>query len=180
MELSQIQTIRKKLGLTQTQFARQAGVSQSLIAKIESGRIDPKYSTVRMLERAIDDLTHHHTPTIASIMQNPIISCSPDETIPSIVKRMKKYGISQLPVMQDNIPVGTISEETILHAISKDQNITKLTASSIMEGSPPILSEDTPLHVAKHLLEYCQIIVVKRKEKPVGVTTKVDLINASL
>ncbi|MBI2575829.1 helix-turn-helix domain-containing protein, partial [Candidatus Woesearchaeota archaeon] len=43
-ELANIKTLRKKLGLTQSGFAGQVGVSQSLVAKIEAGRIDPSYS----------------------------------------------------------------------------------------------------------------------------------------
>jgi len=34
-ELEEVKKIRKKLGLTQTELANRAGVSQSLIAKIE-------------------------------------------------------------------------------------------------------------------------------------------------
>ena len=41
--IDRISKIRKQLGLTQIQLANLAGVSQSLIAKLESGRIDPSY-----------------------------------------------------------------------------------------------------------------------------------------
>ena len=38
-EITEIKLIRKKLGITQADLSKQAGVSQSLIAKIESERI---------------------------------------------------------------------------------------------------------------------------------------------
>jgi predicted transcriptional regulator len=34
---------RRKLGITQHQLARMAGVSQSLVAKIEAGSVDAAY-----------------------------------------------------------------------------------------------------------------------------------------
>jgi len=40
MELKDIKTARLRLGITQAGLAGVAGVSQSVIAKIESGRID--------------------------------------------------------------------------------------------------------------------------------------------
>ena len=40
-ELREIKELRKKFGLTQTDLAELAGVSQSLIAKLESNMIDP-------------------------------------------------------------------------------------------------------------------------------------------
>ena len=48
-EIEQLKQIRKQLGLTQTEFAKEAGVSQSLVAKIEAGNIDPTYSKVQQM-----------------------------------------------------------------------------------------------------------------------------------
>ena len=42
-ELDKIKQMRQKLGLTQTQLAKLAGVSQSMITKIERGTIEPSY-----------------------------------------------------------------------------------------------------------------------------------------
>ena len=57
-ELSEVKVIRKKLGLTQGELAKAAGVSQSLIAKIESTKIDPTYSKVKLIFHALESLLH--------------------------------------------------------------------------------------------------------------------------
>ncbi|MCK4496763.1 MAG: helix-turn-helix domain-containing protein, partial [Candidatus Aenigmarchaeota archaeon] len=46
-EIKSIKNRRKLLGLTQKDLAKQAGVSQSFIAKMESGRINPSYNHVK-------------------------------------------------------------------------------------------------------------------------------------
>jgi len=45
---------RKELGLTQSKLAASAGVSQSIIAKIEAGSVDPSYSVVQRLFSALE------------------------------------------------------------------------------------------------------------------------------
>ncbi|MEM2547192.1 MAG: helix-turn-helix domain-containing protein, partial [Candidatus Bathyarchaeia archaeon] len=47
--LDEIAKRRKLLGLTQKQLAKIAGVSQSFVAKVESGKIDPSYSKVKAI-----------------------------------------------------------------------------------------------------------------------------------
>ncbi|MBI2079314.1 helix-turn-helix domain-containing protein, partial [Candidatus Micrarchaeota archaeon] len=46
IDVSKLGSLRRKLGITQKELAKLAGVSQSLIAKIEMGKIDPAYSKV--------------------------------------------------------------------------------------------------------------------------------------
>jgi transcriptional regulator with XRE-family HTH domain len=46
--------LRQSRGLTQGQLAKNAGVAQSTIAQIESGRKDPSISTLKMISKALD------------------------------------------------------------------------------------------------------------------------------
>jgi transcriptional regulator with XRE-family HTH domain len=47
-----IRTTRRRARLTQRELAARAGVPQSTVARIESGAIDPRASTLRVLLRA--------------------------------------------------------------------------------------------------------------------------------
>jgi len=48
----QLKKIRVQLGITQSELAKAAGVSQSLIAKLESGLVDPSFSTMKSISEA--------------------------------------------------------------------------------------------------------------------------------
>jgi predicted transcriptional regulator len=48
-ELEEIKKLRRKLGIGQKELAGLANVSQSLIAKIESKKIEPTYNKVRKI-----------------------------------------------------------------------------------------------------------------------------------
>ena len=48
-DIKEIKILRKKLEITQNELAKKSGVSQSLIAKIESSNIDPAYSSIKKI-----------------------------------------------------------------------------------------------------------------------------------
>ncbi len=46
-----VREARRRAGLTQRELADRAGTTQSAIARVESGRVDPGFETVRRLMR---------------------------------------------------------------------------------------------------------------------------------
>ena len=43
----ELRTRREALGLKQTELAKRAGISQSMVARIEAGNVDPRVSTLK-------------------------------------------------------------------------------------------------------------------------------------
>ena len=108
--LDEIKMRRKQLGLTQSELAAKAGVSQSLIAKIESGSLVPSYDKAKRLIDFLDSM-HEQTRLKASeIMSQKVFSITPEKTVKEEVKMMKKKAVSHLPVIKDAMAVGTVSE----------------------------------------------------------------------
>ena len=180
LNLTQLKRIRMRLGLTQTELAKHAKVSQSLITKIEAGKIDPKYSTVQRLESALNALEGKNQQTVGTVMQRNILYGTLQERVPHLIKRMQKAGISQVPVMDGKHVAGLITESIILEAISAGKDLSKLGAEEIMIEAPPTILESTPLTIVTRLLEHTPIIIVKEKNSVVGIVTRSDLIKATL
>jgi len=174
-EISQLKEIRKQLNLSQTEFAKQSGVSQSLIAKIEAGHLDPSYSKVKMIFETIDRLSHKQEISAKEIMQKGIITVKPSEPLIDIVAIMNKKAISQVPVIDGKQIIGLITEKEILEKMGQD-NIVHLKAQDVMIDPPPIISEETKISAIKSLIRYYQIIIVAKKGDFVGVITKSDLL----
>src|SRR3990167_7882340 len=114
MELQNIKKMRMALGLTQHQFAKQAGVSQSLVAKIEAGRVDPTYSKVKQIEEALHLLSSKKEVPLEEIMTKKIITLKPSEKAAEAVKLMNSKNISQIPVVEGNNVIGLVSESSAL------------------------------------------------------------------
>jgi predicted transcriptional regulator len=92
--------MRKQLGLTQKDLAKLAGVSQSLIAKIESNRIDPAYSKVVQIVVALESQLNQSKKTVGQIMTSQIISIKPSDSVFHAIELMRSKDISQLPVFE--------------------------------------------------------------------------------
>tara|TARA_Y100000034_G_C6825319_1_gene372051 strand:+ start:30 stop:572 length:543 start_codon:yes stop_codon:yes gene_type:complete len=175
-DITQLKKIRKQLNLTQHQFAKTSGLSQSLIAKIESGKLDPTYSKVKKIEEALELLTKKHEKEAREIMMKKIISVQQDEKASKIIDLMNKNSISQIPILEKDKVIGIVSESSI---ISKNlEEIKLLKAKDIMEESPPIIAKDTKLEVIKKLLQHYPLVLVKEKGKLIGLITKADLIRS--
>ena len=176
-ELSEVKKIRKRLGLTQTELARLANVSQSLLAKLESGRLNPTYNTTVRIFATLEGLAKKGRLAAKDVMNQKIITAKRGEKISEIIQKMKRHGISQLPVMEEAKPVGLVTEGNILARLSENPAKVKgMKAEDIMEDCPPILAPDTGLEVISHLLSSFPLVLISKNGKLMGIVTKADIL----
>ena len=88
--LEEIARKRRQLGLKQSELAKMAGVSQSLIAKLEAGKIDSSYTKVKTIFDVLDGLEVKSKVQAEKIVQNKVIRIQKDEPICKVVGLM--YG----------------------------------------------------------------------------------------
>ncbi len=177
--LEEIAKKRRALGLKQADLAKQAGVSQSLIAKLESGKIESSYSKVKTIFDVLDRLETKTKIQEEKVVPNEVIGIQKDEPVAKVVRLMKEHGYSQIPVFDGKQSVGSISEKTILRQIlaGKDlAQISKLPTEEIMEEAFPQVSEDAPLSLISSLLQTYPAVLVAKKGACVGIITKADLL----
>ena len=180
-EIDEFQKRRKLLKLTQKQLAKLANVSQSFIAKMESKRIEPSYNKVRRIEKAIELQEQKQQTSIRAkdVYTNKIAKINASDPIIKAIKIMQTNGFSQLPVYDNNRTVGSITEHSILHAQSEENNhklSSNVKVEKIMEPPFPQINEDTPIGPVKSLLEHYQAVLVTRKNKILGIISRADLL----
>ena len=103
-----------------------AGVSQSLIAKLEAGTIDSSYTKVKTIFDVIERLEAKTKIQERKVVPNQIISIQKDEPVLKVVKLMKEHGYSQIPVFNGKQSVGSISEKTILREILAGKDLDQI------------------------------------------------------
>lgn len=179
-QLDEIPKKRKALGLTQSKLAQLAGVSQSIIAKIESGTVDPSYSIAKRLVEALEkESIQVSRPRVSEIMSRPVISVSKTQLVRDAVDTMRKRGYSQLPVFDGNRCVGSISEKTILDRAARGEPLESLLNNrvrDIMDSPLPMVNDDTPLEMVLGLLQGNYGVLVTKGESTIGILTKSDIL----
>jgi len=177
--LEDIAKKRHGLGLKQSELAKMAGVSQSLIAKLESGKIDSSYTKVKAIFSVLDRLEVKMKVQTGKVVNREVIGVQKGELVSRVVDLMKNYGYSQIPIFDGKLSVGSISEKTVLRQImgGKDlAQISNLPAMEIMEEAFPQVGEDAPMSLISNLLQNYPAILVAKKGKVIGIITKADLL----
>ena len=162
---------RLELGLTQSKLAEEAGVSQPLIARIEGGDVDPRLSTLRGIVNALEQ-AEGSIVRASDMMHKDVISVAPGEQVTQAVERMQNEGYSQLAVIQNGIPVGSISESDIVHS---GENVGDREVRDVMSESFPTVSESATLSEISQLLEHYKAVMVTEGGETVGIITEADL-----
>jgi predicted transcriptional regulator len=176
--VGEIKSRRKRAGLTQKEIAAMAGVSQSLIAKIESGQVRPTYENVRKIIEALDNLEKKDTLVAKDIMSKNVTSIKKNDVVENAINTMRRSGYSQLPVLERGHSIGTISEKTIVDVVSNGKNLSQVLnkkVEEVMEESLPTVHENESMDTVSALLKTNTAVLVTKGGKALGIIAKADL-----
>ncbi len=183
LSLEEIARKRKMLGLTQKKLAELSGVSQSLIAKLESGKTDPSYTKVKAIIDVLNQLEMKMEVHAREIVHSKVVSVQKNDKVSKAVRLMMEHGYSQLPVFDGEHAVGSISEKTILSQVSAGRDLSQISllfVEEVMNEAFPQVGEDAPLSLISGLLQVYPAVLVSKKGKVTGIVTKADLLKMLL
>jgi predicted transcriptional regulator len=162
---------RHAVGLTQSELANRADVSQPLIARVENDDVDPRLSTLRRIVNALD-AAEGEVVRARDLMHENVVNVSPDESVTEAVALMDEEAFSQLPVIQNGVPVGSISQSDVIHA---GQNVGELPVADVMSESFPTVSVDATVDELRNLLDHYKAVIVTEGGEAVGIITEADI-----
>ena len=168
-----LRNLRIEAGLSQQGLAKLAGISQAHVAKIESENVDPRLSTVNKI---ISILREKETGVkCRDIMTKNIVSVKTDEPIEKIIRIMRSYDISQIPVFHNKSNVGSVRERTIMRNL--DRKLKSLKVKHILDKPFPMVNADDSIDILPPLLDFHPAVIVTEKGKAAGIITKSDLLS---
>ncbi|HKW42938.1 MAG TPA: CBS domain-containing protein [Thermoplasmata archaeon] len=179
-DIEEIPRLRKALSLTQTALARLASVSQSTIVKIEKRQMNPSYDIVRRIVNSLQtELKRQEKKALVDQIQTRKVQYV-EAKIPleAAVNEMRRWKFSQMPVMHNGHPVGSISDKVINNLILSGRDpkdLARIRVEEVMEPAFPQIDGKAPVELAAGLLRHYDAVLVTSKGEVTGIVTKSDL-----
>jgi predicted transcriptional regulator len=183
--IEDLRKMRKNLGISQKELARVSGVSQSYIARLEKGSINPAYDKVRKIFEYLNrsgQKARNIDLTVESIMTKNPVTCYPTDSIISALNIMRQKGYSQLPVItHDGKTVGTITESDVNDMLIKGSSIESLKnllVKKVMGSILPQVDKSSPVSMIYPMLKFSSAVLIIDGGELKGIVTKADILRA--
>lgn len=107
-----------------------------------------------------------------------LITVQADDTVRHALQLLKEYDISQMPVMDNEEIVGSVSENSVLSFILENPlNHADKPVSKIMDAPFPLVNEDLPLSkLNKYVSKKVPAVMAKDKTGKIHILTKYDIL----
>jgi len=178
LTLEEIKKWRKSLEITQKELSKATGIGQSMISKMEKKNANPSYNLV---VRIVEYLEKFETSakkikiTAGKLMNDKVTSVSSDDSIAKVINLMEKTGFSQLPVIENNIQIGSISTRTTPSLLLKGKNILSDRIKNHMEPAFPEVDINIGSDEILILLKSNMAVLVKKEGKIKGIISRHNL-----
>lgn len=122
--------------------------------------------------KTASDLIAHHA-------DDPLVSVYAEELVSHAIAKMRKYSISQIPVLRDGKFVGSLDEAHTYQVLIDDHNKLNAPISSIMQKAFPVVQPNTSIEeISKLINKETPAVLVETAEDKFNIITKQDIISA--
>src|ERR1700756_915970 len=110
--------------------------------------------------------------------QRELVIARPYQTVFHALKTMQEQDISQIPVFEENLPIGTIYEDQILHLALQGKDLRKLVVREVMSNPLPQVPKTAPVERVTHILSHENpAVFVDMGNSHFEILTKYDLMS---
>lgn len=115
---------------------------------------------------------------VRDIMNSPVVSASPNDTIRDIAKKMKEEKIGSIVIMDKDKPVGIVTDwDIVSNGLVKDVKPSQIKAKDVMQQIHTIESEESITEAARQLRKHnIKRLGVVYKNRLAGIISSSDVI----
>ena len=105
-----------------------------------------------------------------------LVFVSPDETVAAALEKMNVSGVTQLPILEEHISVGSLRESRVLTKLLGDRDLLNAKVSDVMDESFPVMDVDASIKDIKVKLQKSPAILIEDFKRITGIITRSDVL----
>jgi cystathionine beta-synthase len=108
-----------------------------------------------------------------------LISVAPNDLVSAALAMMNEKGLTQIPVLDQGKPVGSLRESHLLTRVFNDRDLLEATVREVMEKSFPTVDVDDDINLVSRKLRTSQAVLIEEYGRITGIITRLDLLDMS-
>src|SRR5438105_4574616 len=109
-----------------------------------------------------------------------VVSATPDERVADVLAKMDELSITQLPVLEDGRPLGSLRENHLLGKVVRNRDLLEAKAGEVMEASFPTVEVDANSDEVSRRLRTSPAVLVEEYGRIAGIITRHDVLDMHL
>ena len=108
-----------------------------------------------------------------------LISVAPNDLVSAALAKMNELGLTQVPVLEDGKPVGSLRENHLLTKVFDNRGLLDAPVRDVMEKSFPTVDVDDGVNVVSRKLRTSPAVLIEEYGRITGIITRLDLLDMS-
>lgn len=106
-----------------------------------------------------------------------LIAVSPTDTVAEALEKMNANGVTQIPVLENNLSVGSLRESGVLTKLLANRDLLEAKVADVMDKSFPVVDVDTSLTDIKSKLQRHPAVLVEDFKRITAIITRSDVLD---
>ncbi|MFN0138747.1 MAG: pyridoxal-phosphate dependent enzyme [Pyrinomonadaceae bacterium] len=106
-----------------------------------------------------------------------LIFVAPDELVADALQKMSDSGVTQIPVLENNLSVGSLRESHLLTKLLANRDLLSSKVADVMDKSFPVVDVDTSLNEIKTKLQRHPAVLIEDFKRITSIITRSDVLD---
>jgi cystathionine beta-synthase len=108
-----------------------------------------------------------------------LVALAPDDLVAAALAKMNEMGLTQIPVLEDGKPVGSLRENHLLSKVFNNRDLLEEPVSKVMDKSFPTVDVDDDINVVSRKLRSHPAVLIEEYGRITGIITRHDVLDTT-